>query len=114
MAELMRELKEAGYGLYMLSNANKDLNIYVKDIPGTEYLDGRIVSADWGLLKPEREIYEKLTQLFGLDLEECVFIDDSAVNVEGALRAGLQGIVFHDDVDEVRTELNRMGVSVRQ
>ena len=114
MAELIRELKEMGYGLYMLSNANQYLHTYIKDIPGSEYLDGKIVSADWGLLKPEREIFEKLTELFGLDLEECVFIDDSAVNVEGGIRAGLQGIVFHDDVTELREELNRMGVPVQK
>lgn len=112
MADLMRELKEMGYRLYMLSNANQYLHTYVKDISGSEYLDGKIVSADWGLLKPEREIFEKLTELYGLDLEECVFIDDSPVNVEGAIRAGLQGIVFHDDVSELRKELQLLGVPV--
>ncbi|MBP3700807.1 MAG: HAD family phosphatase [Lachnospiraceae bacterium] len=113
MEELMKELKGLGYNLYMLSNANGSLNTYVAWIPGSEYLDGRVVSADWGMLKPEREIFEKLAELYELDLEECVFIDDSPVNVEGSLRAGLHGIVFHDDVMELRKELQRMGVPVR-
>jgi len=113
MAELMGEIKEMNYGVYMLSNANEHLHIYVDDIPGSEYLDGKIVSADWGMLKPERGIFDKLTELFGLDLEECVFIDDSPVNVEGSLRAGLHGIVFHDDIQELREELRRLGIPVR-
>ena len=113
MEELIRELKELGYGLYMLSNANGSLNTYVVRIPGSQYLDGRVVSADWGMLKPEREIFEKLAELYDLDLTECVFIDDSPVNVEGSLRAGLQGIVFHDDVTELRKELQLLGVPVK-
>ena len=112
MEALIKELKDLGYGLYMLSNANGSLNTYAPWIPGTQYLDGRLVSADWGMLKPEREIFEKLAELYGLDLSQCVFIDDSPVNIEGAIRAGLQGIVFHDDVTELRQELRKLGVPV--
>ena len=111
--ELMKELKNLGYGLYMLSNASVALNTYVAWIPGAQYLNGRVVSADWGMLKPEREIFEKLAELYDLELSESVFIDDSPVNVEGALRAGLKGIVFHDDVIELRKELQLLGVAVR-
>ena len=113
IAELIKELKGMGYKLYMLSNASGALNTYVAWIPGAEYLDGRVGSADWGMLKPEREIFEKRSELYEFDLSESVFIDDSPVNVEGALRAGLQGIVFHDDVMELRKELQLLGVSVR-
>ena len=109
MADLIRELKEMGYGLYMLSNANQYLHTYVKDIPGSEYLDGKIVSADWGLLKPEREIFEKLTELFGLDLEECVFIDDNQANVEVARELGMYAIHFQTKC-EAEKELEKLGV----
>lgn len=113
MEALIKELKDLGYGLYMLSNANGTLNTYAPRIPGTQYLDGRLVSADWGMLKPERGIFEKLAELYDLDLTECVFIDDSPTNIEGAIRAGLQGIVFHDDVEELRRELQLLGVPVK-
>lgn len=113
MEALIKELKDLGYGLYMLSNANGTLNTYAPRIPGTQYLDGRLVSADWGMLKPEQEIFEKLAELYDLDLSQCVFIDDSPTNIEGAIRAGLQGIVFHDDVEELRRELQLLGVPVK-
>ena len=112
MEDLIKELKGLGYRMYMLSNANGSLNTYAPRIPGTEHLDGRLVSADWGMLKPEREIFEKLAELYHLDLTECVFIDDSSVNIEGAIRAGLHGIVFHDDLAELRQELNLLGIPV--
>ena len=113
MEALIKELKDLGYGLYMLSNANGSLNTYAPRIPGTQYLDGRLVSADWGMLKPEQGIFEKLAELYDLDLSQCVFIDDSPTNIEGAIRAGLQGIVFHDDVEELRRELQLLGVPVK-
>lgn len=112
MSDLIRELKEAGYGIYMLSNANVSLHKYFPRIPGSEYFDGAIVSADWHELKPQKEIFERLHQIYGLDLEECVFIDDTFINVEGAVYAGLQGIIFFDDMAELRKKLHELGVQV--
>jgi hypothetical protein len=33
-------------------------------------------------------------------------------NIEAALNAGMQGIVFHDDIAELREKLYRLGVDV--
>ena len=110
MAELIRELKGLGYGIYLLSNAKADLPLYFDRIPGSECFDGRIVSADWKLLKPQPEIYETLLREFRLKPEECFFIDDLSVNVEGARRAGLDGAVFFGDIPRLRRELIAAGV----
>ena len=104
-AEVVRELKALGYGIYLLSNAKIDLPLYFGRIPGSECFDGRIVSADWKLLKPQPEIYETLLREFRLKPEECFFIDDLSVNVEGARRAGLDGAVFFGDIPRLRREL---------
>jgi len=112
MKELVAELKEAGYGIYLLSNANIQQIKYHDRIPGTEYFDGRIVSAECKMLKPQREIYELLLDTYGLQAEECLFIDDSPLNVEGALCAGIRGIVFDDDLPRLRGELREAGVMV--
>ena len=56
MGDLVREVKELGYGVYLLSNAKGDLPEYFDKIPGSECFDGKIVSADWKLLKPQPEI----------------------------------------------------------
>lgn len=111
MAGLIRELKEAGYGIYLLSNANVDLPKYFHRIPGSEYFDGRIVSADWKLLKPQPEIYRVLLREYGLKAEECFFADDLNINVEAAVLVGLSGTVFRG-ADELRRELIRSGVSI--
>ena len=112
MAELVRELKEAGYGVYLLSNASYRQHEYWPRVPGSEYFDGTLISADVKLIKPCAEIYELLYSTFDLTPSECLFIDDSAPNIEGAERTGMPGIVFHGDADELRGEMKAFGVKV--
>ena len=112
MAELVKELKAAGYGIYLLSNAALGQKDYWHDIPGSEYFDGRVVSAEEGLVKPQPEIYRLICERYGLVPSECVFIDDAIQNAEGAYFCGINPIVFHMDVAELRQELNNLGVKV--
>lgn len=96
MEELVRSLKEAGYRIYLLSNASHRLRIYENKIPGHRYFDGTIVSAEEKCLKPEREIYERLFERYELRPEECFFIDDRLENIEGARSCGMDGYCFAD------------------
>ncbi len=113
MAELMAELKERGYRLYALSNATLSFHGYCGKIPGIELFDGKIISADWKLLKPQHEIYETLYREYGLQPEESFFIDDNPLNIEGAWETGMRGVVFRGDVDRLRRELRQAGISLR-
>lgn len=112
MAELVRRLKAQGYGIYLLSNASTALRGYFPRIPGSECFDGLMVSAEEKLLKPQHEIYERLYERFGLVPEQCVFIDDSPANIEGAMLTGMQGIVFWGDTERLRRELRALGIMV--
>ncbi len=112
MKELAAELKGLGLRLYLLSNASTQQCKYHDRIPGTEYFDGRIVSAECRLIKPQREIYQLLLDTYGLCAKECLFIDDSPLNVEGACCAGIKGIIFDDDLPRLRRELREAGVMV--
>ena len=112
MAQLVRDVKEAGYGVYLLSNASYRQHEYWPRVPGSEHFDGTLISADVKLVKPEREIYDLLCSTFSIRPEECAFIDDSISNIEGAERAGMFGIVFHGEADEAREKLRALGVRV--
>ncbi len=112
MGELIKELKENGYHIYLLSNASLKLRDYFARIPGSRYFDGLLVSAEEKLLKPEREIYERLYERFGLIPSECFFIDDAPANIEGAMRTGMDGTVFFGDVQRLRRELAAVGINV--
>lgn len=113
MEALLAELKELGYGLYLLSNASALQPAYFSRLPVDRYLDGRVVSAFFQVLKPQREIFDILLEKYGLAAEECFFIDDSSANVEGAYCAGIAGTVFTGDVSRLRRELNAAGVPVK-
>ena len=114
MAELIEELDRLGYGVYLLSNATSALHGYFHRIPGSEHFRGHIVSADWKLLKPQHEIYEKLFSEYSLDPAECLFLDDYPPNIEGAKRCGMEGLVFYRDMARLRHELRSMGVGVEE
>ena len=113
MEALLRELKELDLGVYLLSNATRRLCEYFDRIPGSQYFDGRIVSADWKLLKPQPEIYWTLLREYGLKPEECFFVDDLSVNIEGACHVGMTGAIFDGDMTRLRRALREAGVPVQ-
>lgn len=114
MGALVRELKENGYRIYLLSNAGLPLRTYFHRIPGSECFDGIMVSAEQRLIKPQHEIYEKLFETFDLVPGECFFIDDSPANIEGALETGMPGTIFRGDASALRRELIRNGIRCRE
>lgn len=105
MADVARDLKAAGYDLYLLSNAASRHADYWHDIPGSRYFSGTFISADYHLLKPEDAIYQAFFRKFGLKPAECLFIDDSPANIEASQNAGMDGIVFHGDAAHLRRQL---------
>ena len=111
--ELVRELSEAGYTLCLLTNASIRHKDYWPTFRFAPYFGDRIMlSAQWKLMKPEHEFYEKAIALLGFDPGESVFIDDQPVNVEGAELCGIPGIVFHGDMALLRQRLREKGVNI--
>jgi 2-haloacid dehalogenase len=58
-----------------------------------------VLSCERALVKPEAAIYELAARVAGTDAGECLFVDDSQANVEGAMRAGLESFRFVDEDD---------------
>lgn len=114
MEALVAQLKQAGYGVYLLSNASVRQHEYWPRVPGSALFDGTLISADVKLVKPQPEIYRLLLEKFSLTAQECFFIDDSPANIEGALMCGIPGAVFHGDVKLLRQDLRNAGVNVAE
>ena len=96
MLELLTQLKAKGYRLYGLTNWCSAVHKVIAKYPVFRLLDGRVISSEEHLLKPQPEIYQCLLDRYGLKPEETVFTDDKAVNVEGAKAVGMHGILFTD------------------
>ena len=113
MYELIRELKSAGYGIYLLSNASLRQHEYWPRIEASQFFDGMLISADEGLMKPQPEIYRLILERFGLKAEESFFIDDLPSNIEGAFYCNMPGAVFYNDVAKLRQDLRNAGVNIQ-
>ena len=91
--KLIKELKEKGYKLYILSNMSKEYIEFLRKLPVFEYFDEQIVSCEVHIGKPDRRIYECLLTTCELNPAETIFIDDRKDNVEAGAELGI--IPFH-------------------
>ncbi len=103
--EFCEYIKENGYGIYVLSNAHKSFYRYFPRYFDLEFFDGVVVSADVHIVKPDVRIYEHILNKHSLNAEECLFIDDRADNVEGAIKAGMRAHQFKNDFEEIKQYL---------
>lgn len=53
-----------------------------------------VVSAEEGVAKPDPAIYRLTCERLGLAPADCLFVDDTPANVEGARRAGLMAELY--------------------
>lgn len=95
--KMLPGLKKQGFKLYFLSNFPDDIfdEIFSR-YEFFKYFDGGIISARAKASKPDRKIYEILMEKYSLKPEECLFADDSLLNVKGAENAGMQALHVED------------------
>lgn len=108
--EIARRLKVAGFTLFGLSNWNETKFGLVKDrMVFLDYLDDYVLSGTVKQVKPEPEIYHTLLNKIGRKAEECLFIDDSAANINTAQAIGFQTILF-TSAQQLAAELTNRGI----
>ena len=95
-AALIRDLKRAGYRLYVLSNMSREFIDFLRRTEIYGCFDGEVVSCEEGVVKPEPRIYEILLDRFGLDPAETLFIDDRRSNLEAAAAFGIATFHFRE------------------
>jgi HAD superfamily hydrolase (TIGR01509 family) len=94
------------YKIGLISNVSRDS--YFEFIePIKDYFDVIVTSYHTKLAKPERAIYELAAKDLGVDISECVMIDDSFENCEGARAAGMEAIQF-EDIDHLINGLKKV------
>ena len=98
--EILRVLNSAGYKNYVLSNYQLlAFQNVTKRFDFFSCFDGGIISYKEKLLKPEKDIYDKLIKKYNIDPKESIFIDDTKENVESAKLLGFKTILFTDSID---------------
>lgn len=93
-AELIAKLREAGFRLFVLSNMSREFIDFLREQPVYKFFDGEVVSCEEGIVKPEADIYNLLTERYNLDPSETLFVDDRKANIDAAEALGWQGYLF--------------------
>jgi putative hydrolase of the HAD superfamily len=110
MIELMRELRDEGHRMALLTNNVREWEpLWRSMLPVDEIFELVVDSAFVGCRKPDPEIYEITLDRLGLAASSCLFVDDVAVNCEGARALGMTAVHFRDNeqaIGEVRAALN--------
>lgn len=102
---LLKQLKQAGHGIYALSNMGHDNAAYLAETASFwGDFDAKVISAEVKLIKPDLAIYEYLLNKNGLTNSDCIFIDDSLANIKTAENLGIKSIHFHS-AEQARDEL---------
>jgi epoxide hydrolase-like predicted phosphatase len=110
MIELMREVKESGRRMGILTNNVREWEpLWRAKLPVDEIFELVVDSAFVGMRKPDHEIYElTLERLDGARADQCLFIDDVDVNCEAARELGMSTVHYqHNDqaIPEIREAL---------
>lgn len=109
VAELVADVKKNGGKLYLISNISHKFADEYGKVPLVNGLlslfDGLVFSSSCGMTKPDPEIFRHLLETYGLKAEECIFIDDRLINIEGAERIGIKGYHFDEDAECLRRTL---------
>lgn len=94
------------YKIYILSNVSECVLNYVKTLGFWDKITSGTYSYKIHKLKPDPKIYEALFKDNNVIPEECLFLDDLPQNIAAAENAGMNGIVFCDNLDDVKQYLN--------
>lgn len=85
------------YKLAVLSNANEGvIEAKIGEAWVRDCFDEVIVSAAVGLVKPDPDIYRYTADKLGVELGECVFIDDHESHLAPARELGMKTILYQD------------------
>lgn len=101
MFDLVEELRGLGVPVALLSNSWG--NTYPRERIDVLF-DPVVISGEVGLRKPHAEIFELVLARLGVPAAGVVFVDDAEPNIEGAVAAGLRGLL-HSDPCATRTAL---------
>jgi putative hydrolase of the HAD superfamily len=110
---LLGELAGSGeYLLATLNNESRELNEHRIETFGLRrYFSMFLSSCFLGVKKPDERIYRLAMDITQHRPEQCVFIDDRALNLECATRLGIHTIHF-TNATELRSSLGELGVTV--
>jgi putative hydrolase of the HAD superfamily len=110
--DFVRQLKENGYRVYLLSNYSRmHFHREKKPYRFTRYVDGGVISYEVKHIKPEPEIYQILLEKYAIRPEDAVFLDDLEENLKAAKPFGFHTIQVKNH-EQALADLRSLGVKI--
>lgn len=115
--EVLRELRERGYKIGLLSNYSLSAAITqsLDRLGLTSWFDDVVISADLGLVKPHPELFRESARRLGIEPAEVLFVGDNPrADIAGAAAVGMRtahitehlaGAYFFVDREENEAEI---------
>lgn len=109
--DLAHRLKDSGIRLVLGSNTNAiHATHFVRQFDSLlSRFDALVFSHEVKAMKPAAAFYDRCVAVSGSSAQRCLFIDDMAENVQGAIDRGLQGLQFLD-ADSLKSDLAKLGL----
>lgn len=99
------------YLMATINNESREVNDYrIKQFGLSQIFDLFVSSCYVGLRKPDEKIYRLALDLIQKAPDECCFIDDRPVNIEGAAKVGMRTVLMRDAA-QLKKDLQGLGVS---
>jgi putative hydrolase of the HAD superfamily len=112
LAFIARLAQTRKYLMTTLNNESTELNQYrIEKFCLRNYFTAFFSSCYLGVKKPDEAIYVLALELTQRPADECVFIDDRALNLECARWHGMNTIQFQN-VSQLETDLRALGVEI--
>ncbi len=108
VADMLRRLKAAGAGVYLVSNAQSCFTVDELHTTGLyDLFDGIMISSDVGVKKPSREIFELAFDRFGISAQNSIYVgNDMRDDILGASLTGMRTVYIHTAQSGSYPELN--------
>jgi endonuclease G len=109
-AEVLRQLKAAGYKIGVISEIGRISKDYVRSKYPAIFgmVDWFIASCDARMMKDDPKIFDKALKIAGYPAGEAVFIDDLEKNISVAAGRGITGVQFVRGQTDLFTSLKNI------
>ena len=111
--DIIKKIKGEGHKVYLLSNLTPiDYELF-KERFDTSLLDGKFLSYELGLLKPNKSIYDRVIYEIGCDPRSIYYFDDKQSNIDSASECYIHacltnGNKLSEDVDKALIKIKSL------
>ncbi|MBO0829720.1 MAG: HAD-IA family hydrolase [Streptosporangiales bacterium] len=106
---LLGEVRAAGVRVTIATNATTRLEADLAALGLTEEVDAVVSSARLGVAKPDPTFYFAAAKLADTEVDRCLLVDGTKVNVDVANAVGMHGYQY-SEAPGLRAEFERLGV----